>query len=342
MYQGFRGVVRVALMAALVAGWAAPTLAGFKDNSPINYTVDGGTATGYFKVVAEALNGVVRESYPGSAATYKPGSPAGGLLNIANGESDVEFTAGAPEVEYAIEGKAPYKAPIGDKLFFVMRLHNGLVVHSLMTQEWADRNGVRSFADIAAKKPQMRLTVNQLANLQSTIAMYLTIFDVYGIDEKAVTNGGSSILRGNSSQGQEMLRDGKVDVYINGGFVPIAEVTDIARTRPLLWISADQAKMKQVADRWGNDVRTVPKGAYSFVEHDEFTTTQWNAMVAGKHVTEETVYKFLKALSDNRDRVRTIHPSLAQFSMEAAVHNPTKLPLHPGAVRFYREAGLIK
>src|SRR5215211_3510601 len=71
----------------------------------------------------------------------------------------------------------------------VMLLHNGLVVHSLMTKDWADRNGITSFADIAAKKPQMRLHVNQLANLQSTIAMYVALFDAYGIKEEEVTRG---------------------------------------------------------------------------------------------------------------------------------------------------------
>lgn len=67
-------------MAALIAGSAR---ADVNDKKPITYTVDGATATGYFKVVTEALNGIVREAYPGTAATYKPGSPAGGIQNIA-------------------------------------------------------------------------------------------------------------------------------------------------------------------------------------------------------------------------------------------------------------------
>lgn len=337
-----RGIAPAAFFAVVSASCATAALADVKDKQPINYTVDGGTATGYFKVVAEALNGVVRELYPGSAATYKPGSPAGGIQNLATGQSDIVFTGAAPEIAYAVQGKAPFKEPLKDRLGFVMLLHNGLTVHNIATKEWADRNGVKSFADIAAKKPQMRLAVNQLANLQSTVAMYIAYFEAFGIDENAVTNGGRNIFRGNSAQGMDALRDGKIDAFINGGFVPTAEITDIARGRPLVWISADAAKTKQVADKWGNSTLTVPKGAYPFVEKDEFTTAQWNAMLAGKHVTEETVYKFLKAMADNRDRVRTIHPSLAKFALEDAQRNPTQLAYHPGAVRFYRDAGIMK
>jgi TRAP transporter TAXI family solute receptor len=327
--------------AALFAVLPGSAGAGFDDKAPINYTVDGATATGYFKVVIEAINGIVRDMYPNSAATYKPGSPAGGIQAISTGQADLCFTASAPEIDYALDGKPPFKEPLKGKFSFVMLLHNGLTVHNLMTKEWADRYGITSFADIAAKKPPMRLTVNQPANLQSTVSMYMSIFDVYGINEAEVTHG-NSVLRGNAATGFDALRDGKIDVFINGGFVPTAEITDIARGRALQWISADPAKMKQAADRWRFTVLTIPKDTYPFVTHDETTYTEWNALVAGSHVPEETVYKLVKAMAQNRDWVRSIHPSLAEFSIDTAMRNPTALAYHPGAARFYREAGLLK
>jgi uncharacterized protein len=332
---------RAAFAVAIAALSALSASAGFKDNSPISYTVDGATAQGYFKVVAETINGLMREVYPGSAATYKPGSPAGGILNIAKGQSDFIFTGSAPEIAYALEGKAPFTESLKGKFSFVMLLHNDLVVHNLMTKAWADRNGITSFADIAAKKPQMRLAVNQPANLQSTLGMYVAIFDAYGFKEGDVTKGGT-VLRGNSASGMDALRDGKIDVIINGNFVPTAEVTDVARGRPLLWISGAPDKMKAAADRWGFSTVVVPKDAYPFLSKDETTLTLWTAMLAGAHVSEETVYKFMKAMTDNKDRVRAIHPSLAKFSAETVARNPSPLPLHPGAARFYREAGILK
>lgn len=337
-FGDFARAVSAAVLATCVA---FPAGADFNDKNPINYTVDGATAQGYFKVVAEAINGIMRETYPGSAATYKPGSPAGGVLNIAKGQSDFTFTGGSPEIAYALEGKAPFTESLKGKFSFVMLIHNHLVVHSMMTKDWAERNGIKSFADIAAKKPQMRLAVNQPANLQSTLSMYVSIFDAYGIKEAEVTKGGS-VFRSNSAGGMDALRDGKIDVYINGNFVPTAEVADIARGRPLQWISGDPAKMKAAGDRWRYDTFTVPKGAYPFVTEDENTITLWTAMLAGAHVPDETVYKFLKAMHENRDRVRSIHPSLAQFSIETVSRNSTPLPLHPGAERFYREMGVLK
>jgi TRAP transporter TAXI family solute receptor len=337
----FRAFGPAAFAAAVAILLAPPAGADFTDKSPINYTVDGATATGYFKVVAEAINAIVREVYPGSAATYRPGSPAGGLLNISRGQSDLTFTGGAPEIAFALDSKPPFTESLAGKFKFVMLIHNALVVHSLMTKEWADRNGIMSFADIATKKPIMRLHVNQLANLQSTLGMYVSLFDAYGIKADEVTKG-TTIFRSNSSGGLDALRDGKIDVFINGGFLPTAEITDIARTRQLMWISADPVKIKEAASRWGYDSLVVPKHVYPFVTGDEVTIVQWNAVLAGSHVADETVYKFIKAMADNRERVRSIHPSLAPFAIDKVVRNPTRLAYHPGAERFYREAGVLK
>jgi len=332
---------RIAIAAILAALCTLPVRADFNDNKPISYTVDGATATGYFKVVTEAINGIVREAYPGTAATYKPGSPAGGILNISRGTSDFTFNAGATEIAYALDGKAPFTDSQKGKFTFVMMLHEALVIHPLMTKDWADRNGIRSFADIAAKKPIMRLHVNQIANLQSTISMYVALFDAFGIKEEEVTKG-SAVFRSNSAGGLDALRDGKIDVFINGGFLPTAEITDVARGRPLMWISGDPVKTKAAAERWTNKVVPVPKGTYSFMTQDELTISLWNAVVAGAHVAEETVYKFVKAMAQHQDRVRAIHPSLGEFAPAKVYGNPTQLSYHPGAARYYRETGLLK
>jgi TRAP transporter TAXI family solute receptor len=222
-----------------------------------------------------------------------------------------------------------------------MLLHQGLVTHSLMTKEWADRHGIKSFVDMAAKKPPMRLHVNQIANLQSTVSMYVALFEAYGIKEEEVTKG-NPIFRSNAAGGLDALRDGKIDVFINGGFLPTAEIADVARGRPLIWIAGDPAKNKAAADRWTNAPVTVPKGIYAFVTQDDVSIALWNAVVAGAHVSEETVYKFVKAMAENQARVRGIHPTLSHFALDKVYGNPTQLSYHPGAARYYREVGLLK
>lgn len=332
----------ILIATASVAGTVRPALADFDDKKPIKYTVTGATVQGYFKVVVEAINAIVRDAYPDSAATFRPGSPAGGILEVATGKAEFTFTSGAPEIRYALEGKAPFKESLEGKVMHVMMLHRHLIVHSLMAKDWADRYGIKSFDDIAAKKPPMRLAVNDLANLQSTLSMHIAIFKAHGFQEADIQKWGGSFARGNSGIGLDALRDGKADVYINGRFLPDSTTNDVARGRALLWIDASPDKMKQAADEWGYETLMVTKATYPFLAKDEPTLKLWNTVNTGPQVPEETVYKFVKAVYEDQKRVQSIHPSLAEFSGEEMIRNPMNLPLHPGAERFYREKGLLK
>ncbi len=316
--------------------------ATFDDAKPISYVATGGTARGYSRVVFEALNGIVRDTYPGSSAEFKPGSPAGSLLEIAQGNVDFAGASGAVEIQYALDGTPPFREPLKGKLFQVMTIHNQLTVHYVMTEEWAKQYGIETMADIAEKKPPMRIAVNTETNLQSTVAMYEHIFAEYGFSLEDIEKWGGSVLRGNSGIGLDAVADGRADVFINGRFMPDSQLAEVHRHRPLRWIRIEPEKMKAAADKWNYDLYIAPAGISPFITADSATQKMWNAVQAGPSVSEETVYKFLTALYNNQDRVRAIHPSLKDFGPEMMVWNPMSLPFHPGAERFYREKGLLQ
>ena len=113
-----------------------------------------------------------------------------------------------------------------------------------LTEAWSKANGVTSLADIAAKKPRMRLALNERANLQSTLGGSEAIFGAYGFSSASVEDWGGRLIRGNSAVGLAALQDGKADVFINARFLPDAKVREIARHRPLRWLDADRDSME--------------------------------------------------------------------------------------------------
>src|SRR5207237_2178060 len=163
--------MRVAVLAAALVVTLGPmsVLADFNDKNPINATVTGATPSGYPRSMVEGLNAVVRDAYPGSSISFKPNSPGGGVLAIAEKQADFTATATGTEIRLANEGAAPYKAPLKGKFSYVMQLYDNQFIHFLMTKDWADTNAIRSWADIAAKKPKMRLAINRPDNPQTTI-----------------------------------------------------------------------------------------------------------------------------------------------------------------------------
>lgn len=334
--------MKTLLITATFAAGLLAVPAAAQDKSPIELTVTGASASGYFRVLVESMNGVLRDAYPGSAVTFKPGSVAGGMVEVAAGKADISIASGSPEIAAAMKGEAPFKESLKGKLFGVMHMHEKQTVHLLMTKAWADENGIKSWADIAAKKPKMRATFAYDSCPSCTIAQPYAIFKEYGFEWQDIEKWGGSVIRSNGGDGLKFLADGKVDLYVYGRLIPDATVAETHRATPLMWVDGDPAKIKAAANAWGYNLLTVKKGTYDFVDKDTYTIVQWSPVMAGASTPPETVYKFLKGLYGNKERVRAIHPSMAAFSPEEGVRIKDHIPLHPGAEKFYREAGVLK
>jgi len=336
--------MRRSLVALAAVCFASAALADVNDKKPITATVTGATPSGYPRTMVEGLNAVVRDAYPGSSVSFKPNSPGGGVLAIAQGQADFTATATGTEIELANKGEAPFRAPLKGKFSYVMQLYDNQYIHFIMTKEWADANGVRSWADIARKKPTIRLAINRPDNPQTTIGGPYQAMKAHGFTIEDIEKWGGSYVLGNSSIGLAAITDGKADMFMNARNLGDSLLKDIASKRELLWIDGDIDHMQKAAAVFHNKADMVPKGTYAFMDKDYPTIRMWVSLLAGNHVSEETVYKYVKAIAENEARVQAIGGSLksSPFKVEKMAVNPANLPYHPGALRYYREKGLVK
>jgi len=169
------------------------------------------------------------------------------------------------------------------------------------------------------------------------------VMKAYGFTIQDIEKWGGSYVLGNSSIGLDAIVDGKADMFMNARNLGDALVKDVAGKRPLLWIDGDSATIQKAADTFSFKADMVPKGTYPFMEKDYPTVRQWVSLLAGNHVSDEVVYKYVKALAENEKRVQDIGGSLkSSFATAKMSTNPAKLPYHPGALRYYKEKGLVK
>ena len=86
---------------------------------------------------------------------------------------------------------------------------------------------------------------------------------------------------------------------------------------------------------------TIPGGMYRGTEDDVLTFGVGASFVTADFVDEETVYQVTKAVMDNLDDFRELHPALGILVREEMVTDGISAPLHPGAERYYEEEGLL-
>lgn len=83
----------------------------------------------------------------------------------------------------------------------------------------------------------------------------------------------------------------------------------------------------------------IPAGTYPGQDEDVTTIGQPNFLAVNDTVPEDVVYEITKAMFENLGFLQAIHPATNEMSLEVAL-NGLPVPLHPGALRFYEEAGL--
>jgi TRAP transporter TAXI family solute receptor len=97
-----------------------------------------------------------------------------------------------------------------------------------------------------------------------------------------------------------------------------------------------------VADRPYYRTATIPGGMYRGNDEDVHTFGVGATFVTSADVPEEVVYTVVSAVFENLDQFRGLHPAFANLEAAAMANDGLSAPLHPGAERYFREAGLIE
>ena len=87
---------------------------------------------------------------------------------------------------------------------------------------------------------------------------------------------------------------------------------------------------------------SIPGGMYRGNDKDVTTFGVGATFVSSSAVPEDVIYQVVKSVFENFDSFKRLHPAFANLDIEAMVKDGLSAPLHPGAVRYYKEAGLIK
>lgn len=87
---------------------------------------------------------------------------------------------------------------------------------------------------------------------------------------------------------------------------------------------------------------TIPGGMYRGSDADVTTFGVGATFVTSADVPEDVVYNVVKAVFTDLDQFKGLHPALGVLDPQQMVSDGNSAPLHPGAERYYREAGLLK
>jgi TRAP transporter TAXI family solute receptor len=139
------------------------------------------------------------------------------------------------------------------------------------------------------------------------------------------------------------LCDGKIDGFFYGVGHPSANIQDPttscgAKLVPITGAAVD----KLVAEKPYYAKVAIPGGLYPGNPNPTQTYGVLATLVTSSKVPADSVYAVVKAVFDNFEEFKKLHPALANLKPEEMVKNGLSAPLHEGAARYYKEKGWIK
>ena len=268
------------------------------------------------------------------ALRMAPGSPA--LAHaVAKGDLDLAFVNPSAMLTQAYLGTGLYSEPLPVRVIASYPSYDRFVAAV------QPRLGVTSLAEIAERKPALRVSVREDAT-HSTRVLLDQLLPMYGFTlDDFVSWGGSLQLNGPPGDARRLegIRDGSVDVVFDEGIPTWLNVGLEHGLVPLELEEDVMAGMEAIG--WRRVV--LPKERFPLLERDVVTIdySGW-PLYTREGLPEEMAYKVCAAISQRAEYIRweESYTGIAQIGVETEA-TPLDVPLHPGAERWYREHGYL-
>jgi len=288
--------------------------------------IGGGSEKGVYYQVAVNVCKLVNEKLGGQGYDCK-GQPApGSVVNIkAMSQGYLDFAVVQSDHNgQAYNGKKNWK----DKPYKGLRSLFSLYPETVMLVTRAD-TGITSVTDLRGKRVNIgNPGSGYRKNAEDTLR-------IYGIDRKADI----SERELEPQEAARALSRGKIDAFFYTVGNPWDGGIQLAKDTKIRMIPIDAPGIKKfVADHPYYVVAAIPGGIYTGVDKDVPTFAVKATLVTSDREPDEVVYNVVKTIFENLDRFRTMHPAFRSLQPQEMLKG-LSAPLHPGAVRYYKEKG---
>jgi uncharacterized protein len=285
-----------------------------------------GGQAGVYYPLGVALSQIYSKAMPDTKSTVQATKASVENLNLLQaGRGEIALTLG-DSLSDAWKGveDAGFKAPL-------KRLRTVAAVYPNYIQIVANADaGINTLADLKGKRisvgaPRSGTELNARAVLK---AAGLTYQDFSRVEYLPF---GESV---------ELMKNRQLDVTLQSAGLGVASIRDLATSIKIVIVPITADVVQKVGDpAYQSDA--IPANTYSGQTAAVPTVAIRNFLVTHEGMSDDVVYTMTKSMFENLDTLVAAHSAARGIvPQEAAKGSP--VPLHPGAEKYYREAGLLK
>lgn len=253
------------------------------------------------------------------------------------GTGDLDIIHFVPQISgWLKNGKKMYKKlpEKANKAYNSMAAIFGFPASAIHIIAWAD-SGITNLSGIKGKRVYMGPPAGGFYTQSSSLLTVAT-----GLQPKK----DFEVIRLPWGQGMQAMLDGQIDVFLRPTAIGSAVINQIGAKKKFRLLgagaAADGAKWQKVMiNKLLNENATIPSGTYkNQIGGDARTTAANSFILVRKSLGADLVYKMLKAMWENLGEIHKSASVLKTLSKSKPLAG-VNVPLHPGAVKYYREIG---
>ena len=320
-------VLVISLYVVFIAAACGSVSAG--ELPKFDISICGGSIGGAWAAIGEGVGEVIRRSYPGSNTAYEVGQEAANVVLVSTGR--VKLGVGHSQtLKLAMDGIEAFTGRKMENLRGICVLYGDAVEQFFVKSD----TGITSFEDIKNKKYPLKVNFNTKDSFMELIGK--KTLEAYGVTYENLIEWGGSVDFMAMNPSLDLMRDGRLEAYMNLIQIPSSQVVDLATNMKLTMLPVSKEVQDKINSEYGTYSSVIPKDAYSFLTEDVPTVAASLILFASDELPDEEAYAVVKSVYDNFDYFKSIHSSLQDLSFED-LSNTFPAPLHPGAKKFYDE-----
>jgi TRAP transporter TAXI family solute receptor len=137
----------------------------------------------------------------------------------------------------------------------------------------------------------------------------------------------------------DLMKNRQLNATLQSAGLGVASLKDLSSSSDITVVSVP----KEIVDKIGPPfvAVTIPANTYNGQDKDVPTAAVVNYLVTSSNVSDDLAYQMTKLIYESLPELANAHAAGKEIKLEAAP-NGSPVPLHPGAIRYYKEKGLIK
>ena len=312
--------------AVFIAGLALAAASAIPGHAAEFITIaTGGTSWVYYPL-GVALSQIDAKAIPSAKTTVQATKGSVENLNLIEaGRAEVGFSLG-DSLSDAWRGdtEAGFKAPL-------KKLRTMAATYPNYVQIVASADsGIKTLADLKGKRiavgaPKSGTELNARAILKAAGLSYADFAKVEYLPF------GESV---------ELMKNRQLDVTLQSAGLGVSSLRDLAATQKIVVVAIPAEVVAKVGDS-AYQPGMIPANTYEGQTTEVPTAAIRNFLVTREGLSDETVYQMTKAMFTHLPELVAAHAAAKAISLQIAAKG-SPVPLHPGAERYYREAGVLK